>query len=218
MTTAVLVPCLVALRTEFNELYPLRDKGSDGWIGDPAHAARTSDHNPDARGLVHAIDVDAGLGPGVTLQDFCDLLVARAKAGQERRLAYVIHNRRIASAAVGWIWRPYTGASPHTEHAHFSASHLPAREQDTTSWHLEDTPMALTDADKTWLKKEITAAAHLAAAAVWATSWKQSGTGPVKTAATMLAYAPSRSQVSEIAANVAELLARPGADTPPPGA
>lgn len=214
MSTATLVPCLVALRDEFNTLFPLRDKGSDGWIGDPAHASRTSDHNPDDRGLVHAIDVDADLGAGADLQDYCDLLVARAKAGQERRLSYVIHNRRIASAAVGWIWRPYTGKSPHVGHAHFSASHLPSREQDTRPWHLEDTPMALTEADKTWLKKEIKDAAALAAAHVWATPWKQSGTGPIKTAATMLAYVPSRSQVEKLSAQVAELLER--ADTPPP--
>ncbi len=56
---AYLVPSLARLRTEFNQLNPGRDKASDGWIGDAEHQANpTSDHNPDERGAVHAIDVD----------------------------------------------------------------------------------------------------------------------------------------------------------------
>jgi hypothetical protein len=41
---AVLIASLAALREEFNEIAPTRDKSSDGWIGDAAHADRVSDH------------------------------------------------------------------------------------------------------------------------------------------------------------------------------
>jgi hypothetical protein len=131
---ATLVPCLVRLRAEFNTLFPLRDKGSDGWIGDAAHQAEHSDHNPDSRGLVHAIDVDTDLGSGAHMLDFVDHLVAR----RDKRLTYIIFNRVIWSASRDWTGRPYTGSDPHTGHAHISAGNTPARENDTSSYHLED--------------------------------------------------------------------------------
>jgi hypothetical protein len=152
---AELVPCLVALRSEFNATFPGRDRRSDGWIGDPAHQARDSDHNPDARGLVHAIDVDADLSAMADMQTFVDHIVARCRSGAERRLTYVIYNHRIASASRGWIWRAYDGDNPHTAHAHLSASDTPARENDTRSWHLEEVPVALTAADKDWIADRI---------------------------------------------------------------
>src|SRR5688572_25663599 len=97
-----LVPSLVALRTEFNRLFPGRDKTSDGWIGDTAHSATKSDHNPDLRGLVHAIDVDRDLRGDVTMAQVVDLIVTRCRTGRERRLTYVIFDSRIASASRGW--------------------------------------------------------------------------------------------------------------------
>jgi hypothetical protein len=36
------------------------------------------------------------------------------------RVAYVIHNRKIASPIQGWKWRPYGGDNPHTGHVHIS--------------------------------------------------------------------------------------------------
>lgn len=146
-----LVPCLVQLRTEFNRIAPGRDKGSDGWIGDPAHQATKSDHNPDSRGLVHAIDVDRDLRAGLDMQDVVDHLVARCRSGAEKRLTYVIYNGRIWSASRGWTARAYTGSNPHDKHAHFSAGDTPAREASTASWHLEDL-VALTEADKDFIR------------------------------------------------------------------
>lgn len=146
---AALVPSLVALRAEFDRVFPDRNRGSDGWIGDPAHQARPSDHNPDHRGLVHAIDVTTDLGEGARMQDAVDHLAAR----KDRRLTYIIFNRRIWSASHDWKPRPYTGDDPHTGHAHISADNIPAYEQNTGSYHLEDL-VALTEAQTRQIIKE----------------------------------------------------------------
>lgn len=120
---ATLVPSLDALRSEFNRNFPRRDKASDGWIGDPAHQAGTSDHNPDANGIVHAIDVDEDLrAPGATMRECVDEVVRRHRVGADNRLTYVIYERVIWSASHDWRPRVYTGSSnPHDKHAHFSA-------------------------------------------------------------------------------------------------
>ena len=154
---AALVPSLIRLRADFDALFPGRDRASDGWIGDPAHQGRASDHNPDNRGLVHAIDVDRDLGSGARLADFVDHIVARCRSGAEKRLTYVIYDRTIWSASRDWAGRRYTGSNPHDMHAHFSASSTPARERDKSSWHLEEVPVALTAADKKFITDLISA-------------------------------------------------------------
>ena len=181
MAAAVLVPCGVRLRAEFNLIAPGRDKASDGWIGDTAHQQSSSDHNPDETGNVpirdadkvnevHAIDVDDDLRESdLTMEKVVQFLLGRCRSGAEKRLRYIIFNRRIWEASNGWKQRAYTGPSPHTEHAHFSFSYTTALEASTASWHLEDIPVALTDADKKWLAAEIDKAATAAAARVWAT-------------------------------------------------
>lgn len=158
---ARLVPCLAELRSEFDRCFPGRDRASDGWIGDPAHAARASDHNPDGRGVVHAIDVDVDLGS--PMADVVRHLVAR----RDRRLTYIIHARTIWSASHGWQPRPYRGDNPHIEHVHISASDEPHLENDTRSFDLEEVPVALTAADKEWIAAEIDKAAEKAANKVW---------------------------------------------------
>ncbi len=136
---ATLIPALARLRDEFNRLAPKRDKASDGWIGAPAHAARTSDHNPDDRGYVHAIDVDVDLNlPGTTMEECVQLLVKRCREGKEKRLKYVIYNRRIWSASRGWKQEQYAGTNPHDKHAHFSGVNTPSLERDVSDFHLDD--------------------------------------------------------------------------------
>ena len=121
---------LALLRDEVNTRFPGRDKASDGWIGDAAHASRKSDHNPwvkDDRGVgvVRALDIDSGHGADTTIGLFiADHLVRLARSGHPAlgHGSYVISNRRIASATSGWGWRGYSGANPHTSHVHLSVS------------------------------------------------------------------------------------------------
>jgi len=150
MASWILVPCLVSLRNEFNKLAPGRDKASDGSIGDTAHQQESSDHNPDETGRtpyedadkvneVHAIDVDDDLRKAGWTMDRClQIIITRHRTGKDDRLQNVIYNRRIWSRSWGWTAREYTGASAHTEHAHFSARYTTAQESDTRSWGLLD--------------------------------------------------------------------------------
>ena len=164
MADWVLIPCLKALFGEFDRIAPSRDHASDGSIGDKAHQDEVSDHNPDETGSVpihdadkinevHAIDVDDDLRESdLTMEKVVQFLLGRCRSGAEKRLRYIIYNRRIWSASSGWVQKTYTGASPHTEHAHFSASYVTNLEASTASWHLEDIPVSITAAD--WAKLE----------------------------------------------------------------
>jgi hypothetical protein len=123
---AVLAGNLANLRREINARFPKRDKTSDGWIADANHP-KTSDHQPDARGVVHAIDVDTdGIDP--------KLLVRRAIAHPTTK--YVIFNRTIWSRTRGFKPCRYTGKDPHTGHVHISGRSGSQFESDRTEWGL----------------------------------------------------------------------------------
>lgn len=108
---------LEQLRAEVDAAHPGRSKVSDGTIGDPAHAARVSDHNP-VNGIVHAWDVTDG--PDHIAQAVVDFLLER----RDPRVKYVIWQGRICSGPgqgfPAWVWRPYRGANRHDKHAHIS--------------------------------------------------------------------------------------------------
>ncbi|GIM88745.1 hypothetical protein [Paractinoplanes toevensis] len=169
MAAWVLIPCLKQLFAEFDWIAPRRDKASDGSIGDTAHQQESSDHNRDEEGNVpihdadkvnevHAIDVTAMLDESdLTMEKVVQFLLGRCRSGAEKRLRYIIFNRRIWAASSNWVQKTYAGASSHTEHAHFSASYESAHEASTASWHLEDIPVALTAADKAWITNTIAA-------------------------------------------------------------
>jgi hypothetical protein len=109
------------LRSEINTKYSNRDKRSDGWIGDTAHNARKSDHNPDKQGWVRAIDIDSDLVKGSSKESW--LLAEQIKTiafKGDKRISYVIHQHRIASSRQNWAWRVYKGANPHVSHIHIS--------------------------------------------------------------------------------------------------
>ena len=117
----------VTLRNQVNKRWPKRDKRSDGWIGDKAHAGRQSDHNPDARGLVHALDIDADLDPKDpgAAQRLANQIVAYASSGipGANRIKYVVFNDQIASGTYAnsmWKWRG--SGYGHMHHIHVSFS------------------------------------------------------------------------------------------------
>jgi hypothetical protein len=110
------------LRLQIDDSYADRDKSSDGWIGNLAHSLHPSDHNPDAKGIVRAIDIDRDLS-GKTKPDLmpylADQIRLAAKRG-DKRISYIIFNGRIASSRLGWRWRKYSGINPHIKHCHVS--------------------------------------------------------------------------------------------------
>jgi len=133
---------------------------SDGRLGDTPHQASISDHNPDETGSVpihdadsvdevHAIDVDDNLNvSNLTMQKCINKILATPR--DLSRLRYIIYNRTIWSASNNWKPEEYTGDSPHTEHAHFSASYVSSKESDSTQWSIRELAVALdnTDLDK----------------------------------------------------------------------
>jgi len=119
---------------QVNERWPVRDKSSDGTIGDAAHAARESDHNPNAEGVVCARDITHDPAHGFDSYAFADMLLRN----KDERIKYVISNRRIASGTgqsnPAWVWRPYSGANAHDHHVHISVKGDPAHYDNTALW------------------------------------------------------------------------------------
>lgn len=110
-STWYLAPSLVRLRDEINARWPGRDKRSDGTIGDLAHQARVSEHNPDSWGCVRALDITTkGINPSTVID----------AAIKHPATHYVIHDHHIYSRTYGFAKRPYTGSNPHTTHLHVS--------------------------------------------------------------------------------------------------
>lgn len=119
---AILCKAGQQLRLQVDDSYPDRDRTSDGWIGDTRHSARPSDHNPDATGIVRAIDVDrdlSGKAKPDLMPDLADQIRLCAKRG-DKRISYVIFNGKIASSKKAWAWRPYDGINKHNHHCHVS--------------------------------------------------------------------------------------------------
>ncbi len=133
-----LAQSLETLRDQINDLAPGRDKSSDGTIGDAAHRARKSDHNPDRDGVVRALDITHDPASGVD----CRQLAERLRQARDTRILYVIDNGRIFSSRVSpWEWRAYRGSNPHTKHMHVSVVADRARYDDARPWHVVCEPM-----------------------------------------------------------------------------
>ena len=111
---------VIQFREQADDSYPNRDRRSDGTIGDARHSTKKSDHNPCVRtGFVRAFDLDASLdGKDATAHYLADQIRVNAKS--DKRIAYVIFNKRIASKRTLWRWIKYRGTNPHTKHIHIS--------------------------------------------------------------------------------------------------
>jgi hypothetical protein len=166
------------LRRQINAAFPDRDKTSDGTIGDAAHRTETSGHNPDdtagsraewnrdpdSTSEVRAWDMDSDLRSSVDAQALVDHL--RRLPGLRTVIRYIIYDRRIYHERADFEPAPYTGASAHTEHVHFSGAWTQAADDDTSfDYRLEELPVALNAADKAWLSAEIRKQATAAVAA-----------------------------------------------------
>lgn len=114
---------LLILRRQVNRRAPNRSKASDGTIGDDRHRRRTSDHNAWIRDgshdVVSAMDITHDPARGCSAEEIAEAL----RGSRDRRIKYVIWNRRIFSATISaWRWRRYTGENPHTKHIHISVN------------------------------------------------------------------------------------------------
>lgn len=127
-----LAPALAALISDVNQEWPNRSKALDGTIGDAAHAARKSEHNPNREpgddvpdGYVTAADITA---EGIDTGRLIDVLI------RDPRVWYVIHKGRIYSRTYGFTNRAYTGSNPHTGHIHVSIVQTRKACDDQADW------------------------------------------------------------------------------------
>ena len=123
---------LEKLRAQVSAKAPNRSKSADGSIGDAAHRARKSEHNPNAAGVVRAIDITHDPAGGFDSYKFAETL--RVKA--DPRIYYIISNGKIANP--GQPWRKYTGSNPHDHHVHISVAASPDLYDDARDWDIGD--------------------------------------------------------------------------------
>lgn len=119
---------LAQLLAEANAANPGRDKASDGWIGDAAHAGRDSQHNPDGWAVVTAQDIDTD---GLNLAAAFERIRLRTAAGHLPAMVggHLILNRRITTPDFRG-WYAYVGSNPHLTHGHAACSRDRARYDD----------------------------------------------------------------------------------------
>lgn len=120
-------PCLVMLDDAVTAQFPGRDQSSDGCCGDAAHASRKSDHNPDASGYAHAIDIDEDV---VTTWGDRELWGFGILLLSDPRCKYVIYEQRILYP--DGTDNAYTGVNAHQHHLHLSIK--AGTEKDMRPW------------------------------------------------------------------------------------
>lgn len=112
-----LAKSLIKLREQINAAHPTRSRVSDGSVGDARHqrAGNKSDHNPNAQGVVTAIDITHDPVNGVDGKH-----LSRALA-EDKRTKYVIFAGEIYRSYKPHLgWAKYTGSNSHNKHVHIS--------------------------------------------------------------------------------------------------
>ena len=127
-----LAPALQQLREQINAAFPNRDRSSDGSIGDTRHSSRKSDHNPNAAGVVCAIDIDEDLSPSNTVAG----IVAQIQMSRDSRVAYIIYEGQITVKGDITRWKDYHGVNPHKHHAHISVKQDAKLYNDRRPWQI----------------------------------------------------------------------------------
>lgn len=127
-------PLRVFRDDNLNITWPLRPRSWDGWIGDSSHQQRESDHNPNMRGIVDALDIDA--------TGIIHVPTVIASALRHSACHYIIHRRRIMTSSAQYMPRAYTGTNPHDHHIHFSINQSKAAENSSTGFRFILKPMA----------------------------------------------------------------------------
>ncbi len=152
---------LEVLRKEINGVWPSRDKTSDGGVGDTAHGARNSKHNPGDNRVVEARDFDEDVSGkdgsgGRPLWDLVQHLVALGKQGHPALGpgSHIIYEGRIWSDKHNWVERSYTGENAHKHHVHVAVSDAQSGYDSEKPWGvakaLQGPPKAVKKADR-WL-------------------------------------------------------------------
>lgn len=132
---------LDVLLKQINKKWPDRSTASDGSIGDTAHSSRTSDHNPNTRGVVCARDFTHDPKNGPDARKLAEQLVA----SRDERIKYIISNGEIVNGTgapnrAPWKWRPYTGVNAHRHHMHISVKPDPALCDSEEPWKFVGLP------------------------------------------------------------------------------
>lgn len=86
-------------------------------IGDESHQQNQSDHNRDARDIVHALDVMcySNMAMGRAVRDWC--------LSNPDDLEYIIFDHKIYEREDGFEPSEYYGSDPHEDHVHISGKH-----------------------------------------------------------------------------------------------
>jgi hypothetical protein len=133
---------LDVLLAQIDAIAPGRSKASDGSIGDAAHQARTSDHNPesppppgnpddqvDARDFTHDPAHGADMGQ----------ISERIRLSRDRRVRYVIFSGRIFYGynrpdLPAFTWTEYHGTDDHSGNMHVSVNDI--HHDETQPWSI----------------------------------------------------------------------------------
>ena len=132
-----LAPSLVNLLNEVNSVWPDRSTNIDGAKGDSAHSERDSEHNPNERGSVNALDLT---NQGVDVDSIIEA------ASNHPSTMYIISRGLIYSDWMNFEPRSFPG-DPHDRHVHISIKDSAQAENNTAPWGIEEEVVAISDAD-----------------------------------------------------------------------